>query len=92
MIWPDGRQRRFFISEKTETGRPPWPVPELVEERELLNEAATESWLSPCAHPRDTDFGDVRRHFGYSAPGGKHLTRDDVISKYGQFVLKPAES
>jgi len=64
MIWPDGRARRFFISEKTETSKPPWPVPELVEERELLNEDVTESWLGPYEHPEDTDYGDVRRHFG----------------------------
>jgi len=69
-----------------------WKAEILVEERELLNEDATESWLSPCAHPQDTDFGDLRRHFGYGAPGGKHLTRDQVIKKYGQFVLKPTGS
>jgi len=81
VTWPDGRTRRFFISKKTETSRPPWPIPELVEERELLNEDATESWLGPCENPQDTEYGDVRRHFGYGAPGGKHLTRDQVIRK-----------
>jgi hypothetical protein len=90
-VWPDGRMRRFFIAERTETNRPPWPIPELVEERELLNEDVTETWLGPCEHPEDTNYGDVRRHFGYGAPGGKHLRIAQVVDKYSQFVLKPAE-
>lgn len=91
-IWPDGRKRRFFISEKADTNRPPWAVPALVEERELWNEDVSETWLDACKHPEDRDFGDVRRHFGYGAPGAKHLTADQVMTKYRQFVLSPVQS
>jgi hypothetical protein len=90
-VWADGRMRRFFISERTETNRPPWAIPELVEERELLNEDVTETWLGACEHPEDKEYGDVRRHFGYGAPGGRHLARDQVVGKYGMFVLRLAE-
>jgi hypothetical protein len=91
MVSPDGKTRRFYIAEKAEINRPPWAIPEVVEERELFNEDVTETWLSPCEHPEDTDYGDVRRHFGYGAPGGKHLRIAQVLEKYQQFVLKPAE-
>ena len=91
-VWADGRKRRFFISERTEANRPPWPVPALVEERELFNESVTENWLDACPHPDDSDFGDMRRHFGYGAPGAKHLTAEQVISKYASFVLSQAQA
>jgi hypothetical protein len=90
-VWPDGRLRRFFISEKSETTRPPWAIPEVVEARELYNEDVTETWLASCEHPEDTDYGDLSRHFGYGAPGGSHLTRDQVVARYAQFVLRAAE-
>jgi len=91
-IWPDGRTRRFFISEKTEVNRPPWAIPNLVEERELLNDEVIETWLDACKHPEDKDYGDARRHFGYGAPGRRHLTREQVVERYGQFILKPVET
>ena len=91
-VWADGRTRKFFISERSEINRPPWEIPEVVEERELLNEDVTETWLGACEHPEDTNYGDVQRHFGYGAPGGRHLTRSQVISKYGMFVLEPTET
>jgi hypothetical protein len=90
-VWPDGRLRRFFIQEKTETDRPPWAIPNLVEERELLNQDVIETWLDVCKHPEDENYGDYRRHFGYGAPGGRHLTKDQVVERYGQFVLKAVE-
>jgi hypothetical protein len=91
-VWPDGKLRRFFIQERTETNRPPWAIPQVAEERELLNQDVTETWLDVCKYPDDKDYRDVRRHFGYGAPGGKHLTREQVLDKYGQFVLKPVET
>lgn len=90
-MWADGKVRRFVISNKTDTNKPPWPIPTLVEEREILYQDLTETWVDLCPNPDDTDFGDVRRHFGYGAPGGRHLTRDEVLEKYTQFVLKPVE-
>ncbi len=89
--WPDGRLRRFVISNKEETNKPPWMVPDVVEERELLTQEYTESWVDACQYPEDTDYGDVRRHFGYGAPGGRHLTKDQVLEKYSMFVLQPVE-
>lgn len=89
--WADGKVRRFVIANKSETNKPPWPVPPVVEEREIFNEEFVEAWLDGCPYPEDEDFGDVRRHFGYGAPGGKHLTREQVLEKYSQFVLKPVE-
>ena len=86
-VWPDGKLRRFFISERTEANQPPWAIPSVVEERELLNQNVTETWLKPCEHPEDTDYGDIRRHFGYGAPGGKHLTGEQVVIRYEKFVL-----
>ncbi len=91
-IGADGRARRFNISHKEETNRPPWIIPPVVEERELLTEELTESWLDACPNPDDQDFGDVRRHFGYGAPGGRHLTTNEVLVKYGQFILKLVET
>lgn len=90
-IWADGKVRRFVISDKTDTNKPPWPIPTVVEERELLTQELTETWIAPCEHPEDQDYGDVRRHFGYGAPGGKHLTKEQVIEKYSSFVLKPTD-
>jgi hypothetical protein len=63
----------------------------VVEERELLNQDVIEMWLDECKYPEDENYGDVRRHFGYGAPGGKHLTRDQVLERYTQFVLKPVD-
>jgi hypothetical protein len=83
--------RRFVISTRTEINRPPWPIPEVAEERELLSQEYTESFLAPCEHPEDPDYSDVRRHFGYGAPGGKHLTKEQVLQKYSLFVLRPVE-
>ena len=91
-IWPDGRKRRFFISERIETNRPPWPIPNLVEERELLNEDITETWLTACKHPEDFDLTDVKRHFGYGAPGLRHLSYAQVVAKYSPFVLELAQT
>ena len=83
--------RRFVISQKTESDRPPWPIPAVVEEREILTQELTESWVDSCPYPEDADYGDVRRHFGYGAPGGRHLTKEQVLAKYAAFVLKPVE-
>ncbi len=90
--WPDGKMRRLVVSVQSETNRPPWPIPALTEEQELLREEYSECWVKACEHPDDQDFGDVRRHFGYGAPGGKHLTREELIQKYDLFVLKPVEA
>ncbi len=91
-VWPDGRVRRFVISNRSETDKPPWPVPTVAEEREILNEEFTEAWVDECPHPEDTDYGDVTRHFGFGAPGGRHLTREQVLEKYSPYVLRPVES
>jgi len=90
-VWPDGKHHRFFVSERAESNRPPWAIPKLVEERELLNQEVIETWLDTCKYPEDTDYGDVRRHYGYGAPGGKHLTREQVVDRYGEYVLKAVE-
>ncbi len=90
-IWEDGRNRRFVISQKEDTNKPPWPIPDVIEERELLTDEYVESWVDACPHPEDSDYGDVRRHFGYGAPGGRHLSKEQVVGKYGKFVLKPVE-
>jgi hypothetical protein len=91
-IWADGRVRRFYISEKTETNRPPWPVPKMAEERELLRTDLSETWLDECKYPDDNEFGNYRRHFGYGAPGARHLTRAQVIEKYNKYVLRSADN
>ena len=88
----DGRLRRFNISEKSEVNRPPWAVPQVVEERELLTQDLTEAWIDRCPYPEDEGYGDVRRHFGYGAPGGRHLTKEQVLAKYSEFVLLPVDS
>ena len=88
---PDGKVHRFFISESAETDGHPWAIPILVEERELLNQEVMENWLDSCKHPEDQDLRDASRHFGYRAPGGKHLTRDQVVERYREFGLKPVE-
>ncbi len=90
-VWPDGKARRFVISSRTETNKPPWPVPDVVEERELLTQEFVESYVTACEHPEDPDYSDIRRHFGYGAPGGRHLTREQVLAKYSKFVLQPVE-
>jgi hypothetical protein len=90
-VWEDGKRRRFVISEKTEANRPPWPIPELAEERELLNQDMVESWLTACEHPEDEDYMDTRRHFGYGALGARHLSREEVTRKYQGYVLVPVD-
>jgi hypothetical protein len=91
-VWPDGKMRRFYISEKSETNRPPWPVPTMAEERELSRQELSETWLDECKYPDDRDYGNYRRHFGYGAPGARHLTKENVLEKYSKYVLNPAES
>ncbi|HUH82772.1 MAG TPA: hypothetical protein VLX33_02705 [Nitrososphaerales archaeon] len=91
-IGSDGKVRHLAISNKTETNRPPWPIPMLSEERDLYTETTIESWLDDCPNPEDTDMSDVRRHFGYGAPGGRHLTREQVAEKYPRFVLMPVQT
>jgi hypothetical protein len=91
-VWQDGKKRRFVISEKTEANRPPWPIPDLAEEKELLNQDMIESWLTACEHPEDGDYGDTRRHYGGGAFGARHLKRDELIGKYRGYVLIPVES
>jgi len=90
-VWPDGKLRHFYISQRTEINQPPWAIPSVVEERELRDQEVLETHLNPCKYPEDENYGDVRRHFGYGAPGGKHLTKEQVVEKYGQFVLKSVE-
>ena len=87
-VWTDGKRRRFVLSERTESNRPPWPIPPMAEEREVLEQELTESWLDACKNPDDTDYGDYRKHFGYGAFGGRHLARDQVVSKYAEYVLR----
>ena len=91
-IGTDGRLRRLVISNKTETNKPPWPIPMVAEERELYTESEVESWLDDCPNPEDTDYGDVSRHFGYGAPGGRHLTREQIVEKYRRIVLVPVDT
>jgi len=92
-IGSDGRLRRLVISNKTETNKPPWPIPLMAEERELYTEEVIESYLDDCPNPEDKDYGDVRRHFGgYGAPGGRHLTREQVMEKYTRILLIPVET
>lgn len=88
-VWADGITRNFVISERSESNRPPWPIPSVVEEREMLQQELTESWLTECKYPDDRDYGDYRKHFGYGAFGGRHLTMDEVVKKYSAYVLQP---
>jgi hypothetical protein len=60
------------------------------EERELLRQELSETWLDECKYPDDTDYGNYRRHFGYGAPGARHLTRQNVLEKYSKYVLRQA--
>lgn len=64
----------------------------MAEERELLRQELSETWIDECKYPDDTDFGNYRRHFGYGAPGGRHLTWAKVLEKYTKYVLRPAEN
>jgi hypothetical protein len=90
-VWADGKTRRFVISQRSDTNRPPWQIPVVVEEREMLQQELTECWLDECKFPEDTDFGDYKRHFGYGAFGGKHLSKDEVAAKYSAYLLKKVE-
>ncbi|MDA4126302.1 MAG: hypothetical protein OK452_03730 [Thaumarchaeota archaeon] len=64
----------------------------MAEERELLRQDLSETWIDECKYPDDTDFGNYRRHFGYGAPGARHLTKEKVIEKYNRYVLRQADS
>jgi hypothetical protein len=93
-VWKDGKKRKFVVSQRVETDRQPWAIPEVVEEKEVLNQDQVDSWLDECQNPSDsaTDFTDYRRHFGgYQTFGGRHLTRAQVIDKFGDYVLRPAK-
>ena len=89
--WSDGKSRRFVISGQKDTSEAPWPIPPLVEEREIYHDQFVESWVDSCPNPGDIEFGDVRRHFGFGAPGGRHLTVEQAIQKYSLYVLRPVE-
>ncbi len=80
-----------MISRQMDTNKPPWPVPEVVEEQELITQEYIETWIDACKNPDDDSYGDVQRHFGYGAPGGRHLTKDQVLNKYEMFVLQPVQ-
>jgi hypothetical protein len=86
-VWKDGKMRRFAINEKTASNQPPWPIPGLTEEVEMHQEDFSECWLKECMNPEDTDFGDYRRHFSQGTLGARHLTRDEVMGKYANYVL-----
>ena len=90
-VWPDGVKRRFVISERSETDRPPWFIPPLVEESEIVQVDFLEDWLDACKYPKDAEFSDRRRHFGYATIGGRHLTMNEAMGKYVDYVLKPLE-
>ncbi len=90
-VWSDGKTRRLIISERSDINRPPWPIPSIVEEKELLQQDLVEDWLEECKHPDDPDFGDFRRHFGYGTMGGRHLTTAEVVGKYSDYVLKQTD-
>ena len=90
-LWKDGRRHRYIISARADTDKPPWAVPDLVEEREMLQQELLESWIDECKYPSDTEYGDYRRHFGYNAFGGRHLTREEVVNKYVDYVLRLTE-
>jgi hypothetical protein len=90
--WSDGVKRKYVISDRAETDKPPWPIPDLVEEKEMTHQEWFESWLVSCPYPTDADtgMGDRRRHFGFGTIGGKHLTRQQVVDKFGDYVLRAA--
>ncbi|MDA4123905.1 MAG: hypothetical protein OK438_00450 [Thaumarchaeota archaeon] len=56
----------------------------------MLQQDFTECWLKECMNPGDTNYGDYRRHFTQGTLGARHLTREEVLHKYADYVLLSA--
>jgi len=86
-LLPNGHRRRLVVTERSEPGRLPWTIPEVVEEKEVLQDDLIETQLYTCRHPdnRTWMYGDLTKHLF----GARHLTREEVLAKYADYVLRP---
>ena len=89
-VLPNGKRRRLVVMERSEPERLPWAVPDVVEEKEALQDDLIESQLYTCRYPdnRTWMYGDLTKHLF----GAKHLTREEVLAKYADYVLQPLGS
>ena len=84
----DGRRHRLTVTEKIESDRSPWSIPEFTEEVELQQEGFIENWVESCKYPQDENKDDMTRHEAANRIGGRHLGREQVVSKFKPFVLQ----
>jgi len=84
----DGRLHRLKLTERIDSERSPWLIPEFVEEVELQGEGYLDNWIEGCRFPEDDSKNDVARHGNATRIGGRHLDRSQVISKFSRFVLQ----
>lgn len=83
----DGRKHRLSLTERIDSDKSPWPVPNFVEEVELQGEGHLDNWVESCKYPEDEPKNDMTRHDSANRIGGHHLSREQVTSKFKQFVL-----
>ena len=87
IIFNDGRKHRLSLTERIDSDKSPWPVPDFVEEVELQGEGRLDNWVEGCKYPEDEPKTDIIRHDTANRIGGRHLSREQMISKFKQFVL-----
>ena len=86
-VLPNGRRRHLVVMERSEPERLPYAIPDVVEEKETFQDDLIEAQLYTCRHPdnRTWMYGDLTKHLF----GANHLTRQDVLEKYADYVLQP---
>ena len=86
-VLPNGRRRHLVVMERSEPERVPWAIPDVVEEKEAIQGDLIEAQLYTCSHPdnRTWMYGDLTKHLF----GANHLTREEVLTKYAEYVLRP---
>jgi len=87
VILDDGRRHRLSLSERIDSDLSPWPIPDFAEEVELSGEKSMDNWVETCKFPKDEPKNDMTRHDSANRIGGHHLGREQVMSKFKQFVL-----
>jgi hypothetical protein len=83
----DGRRHHLTLTEKAESDRSPWSIPDFVEEVELQQEGYIDNWIETCKFPEDEPKNNMTRHDPANRIGGRYLMREQVVSKFKPFVL-----
>ena len=84
-VSPNGQRRRLLVPKRSGPERFPWAIPDVVEEKEAVRDELIITRLYACRHPENQTYDDLTKH----RFGAKHLTREEVLTKYADYVLLP---